>query len=356
MRSRNAAPCLAVLARTPVPEVISAHRLCRTDGETARNRTSPASSLHETVPITRETRPRRALQSLMALLLLALPSAVRAQTVANGGFELPVVSGFQYNPTGGSWTFTGGAGVAQNGSGFTTNNNNAPVGAQVGFVQGQGVLTQTIGGFTHGGMYQITFDGAGRVGYNSQTLTFSLTDGAATYDLGSFAMPYNNPAYYAYSTSLFTMLGTSGTLSITGKSSADVTAFLDQVSIRQVLPSGTLTAATGLPSVGSDIVSVAVGDFNNDDCPDIVVANLNGGTVTVLLGNGSGGFTAGSPIAVGTQTNSVAVGDFNGDGNLDLVVANEGIASNNVTVLLGNGTGGFTAANGSPFSVGTAPL
>ena len=49
---------------------------------------------------------------------------------------------------------------------------------------------------------------------------------------------------------------------------------------------------------------------------------------------------------------SVMAGDFNGDGKLDLAVANSG--DNTVTVLLGDGTGGFSAAVGSPFAAGNA--
>ena len=45
---------------------------------------------------------------------------------------------------------------------------------------------------------------------------------------------------------------------------------------------------------------------------------------------------------VGTLLYSVAVGDFNGDGKQDLATANGG--SNNVSVLLGNGAGSFSAA------------
>ena len=48
---------------------------------------------------------------------------------------------------------------------------------------------------------------------------------------------------------------------------------------------------------------------------------------------------------------SVAVGDFNGDGKQDLATANGG--SNNVSVLLGNGAGGFSAATN--FGAGTGP-
>ena len=69
-------------------------------------------------------------------------------------------------------------------------------------------------------------------------------------------------------------------------------------------------------------------------------------TVSILLAlstAASAQFTPapGSPFPVGLTPESVAEGDFNGDGKLDLAIVNA--ASNTVTVLLGNGTGGFTA-------------
>jgi hypothetical protein len=70
----------------------------------------------------------------------------------------------------------------------------------------------------------------------------------------------------------------------------------------------------------------------------------------VLLGNGTSGFTEdpGSPFTTGQGPVSLAVADFNGDGKPDLAIANIALAmanvgQANVTVLLGNGTGGFTA-------------
>src|ERR1039457_4590669 len=113
---------------------------------------------------------------------------------------------------------------------------------------------------------------------------------------------------------------------------------------------GGFTAAPGSPiRVGYVPQSVAIGDFNRDGKPDLVVTNADNNNVTVLLGNGTGGFTAapGSPFPTGIWPSAVAVGDFNGDGKLDLAIANTN--SNNLTVLLGNGAGGFTAATGSPF-------
>ncbi len=120
--------------------------------------------------------------------------------------------------------------------------------------------------------------------------------------------------------------------------------------------SGGFTPATGSPvAVDTFPVSVAVGDFNGDGIADLAVANVTGGNVSILLGNGSGGFTpaTGSPIVVGTFPNDVSVGDFNGDGIADLAVAN--FESDNVSILLGNGSGGFTPATGSPIAVGSGP-
>ena len=53
--------------------------------------------------------------------------------------------------------------------------------------------------------------------------------------------------------------------------------------------------------------------------------------------------------AGGYGPSSVAVGDFNGDGKQDLAVAN--FDSNNVSILLGNGVGSFSAATN--FGVGS---
>ena len=48
-------------------------------------------------------------------------------------------------------------------------------------------------------------------------------------------------------------------------------------------------------------------------------------------------------FAAGNGALSVAVGDFNGDTFLDLAVTN--VFSNDVSILLGNGTGSFGYSN-----------
>jgi hypothetical protein len=100
---------------------------------------------------------------------------------------------------------------------------------------------------------------------------------------------------------------------------------------------------------------VTVADVNHDQNPDLVVANDEDESVTVLLGDGKGAFhpSQGSPFAAGHLPNDIAVADMNGDGNPDLVIANH--QSPYLTVLLGDGKGGFRPAPGSPFDVHSNP-
>src|SRR5262249_26321067 len=103
---------------------------------------------------------------------------------------------------------------------------------------------------------------------------------------------------------------------------------------------------TSLPS------SVATGDFNGDGVADLVTANTNNSSVSVLLGSGNGRFAAAANFFVGgLNPPSVAVGDVNGDGRLDIVTANQ--SSSDVSVLLGQGDGTFGA--GKTFAAGANP-
>jgi len=124
---------------------------------------------------------------------------------------------------------------------------------------------------------------------------------------------------------------------------------------------GTFTKTANSPvTVGSAPISISVGDFNGDGMPDLAIVNFAGNNVTILLSNGNGTFTqaANSPIAVGGSPWSVTVGDLNRDGILDLAVANSNYTSGvpgTVTILLGNGNGTFTPALNSPVAVGYDP-
>jgi hypothetical protein len=97
--------------------------------------------------------------------------------------------------------------------------------------------------------------------------------------------------------------------------------------------------------------SVAVGDFNLDGKPDLVIANYyDSGTVSVLLNTTPTGATTPSfapqqTFATGRYPGPVAVGDFNGDGKLDVVVGN---LNNSVSVLLNTTPTGATTPSFAP--------
>jgi hypothetical protein len=102
------------------------------------------------------------------------------------------------------------------------------------------------------------------------------------------------------------------------------------------------------PTSGAGSVWLATGDFNGDGKPDFVVANGGANTVTILLGNGDGTFSASavSPVT-GIGPQAVAVGDFNGDGKADIAVANTGAADalGTVTIRLGRGRNIYRGAS-----------
>src|SRR5437879_7672772 len=59
---------------------------------------------------------------------------------------------------------------------------------------------------------------------------------------------------------------------------------------------------------GADPSSVAIGDFNADGKPDIVVANSYYNTVSALLGNGNGTFGTKSAYGSGSGPPSPVIG------------------------------------------------
>lgn len=162
------------------------------------------------------------------------------------------------------------------------------------------------------------------------------------------------------------------TATVTGQgllSPTGTVSFVDTSNSNSVLGSASLsntnTALSWVnsqtPATATAPSSVVVGDFNGDGIPDVAVTNSSSNNLTILLGNGDGTFTASSSNpSAGTVPFYITSGDFNRDGKTDLVVIN--VLSDNLTILLGNGDGTFTATasnpptSGSPDAVAVADL
>jgi hypothetical protein len=107
--------------------------------------------------------------------------------------------------------------------------------------------------------------------------------------------------------------------------------------------------------VGSQPAAIAIGNFNQDSFPDLAVANNGDSTVSILIGNGTGGFTPSLPaIPVGNNPVSVVALNATRDSSLDLAVVN--LTDGTVSILLGDGKGHFTQAPESPIKVGNFPM
>ena len=217
------------------------------------------------------------------------------------------------------------------------------------FRVGRGSKSVVVGDFNRDGKQDLAILAYSNGSVFDSTVTLLLGNGA-----GGFSAALGNP---------FTVVGgqvsglVMGDFNGDGKPDLATESSLDGT-VTVLLGDGTggFTAVPGGPlKVGAKPQGLAVGDFNRDGWPDLAVAHDFSSNLTLLLGTGAGRFATapGSPFTVGSRPLPLAVGDFNGDGRLDLAVGNFG--GDSVTVLLGNGAGGFTAAPGSPFTVGKNP-
>ncbi|MBL8797111.1 MAG: hypothetical protein JNM56_24635 [Planctomycetia bacterium] len=226
---------------------------------------------------------------------------IQGNAADDAGFETPDVGtgsygAFAYNPTGSPWTYLNGAGVAGNGSGFTSGNPNAPAGTQVAFLQDEDSTISQAVAFA-AGTYTISFLAAQR--QNTQLagdqVIAVLVDGAVVATITP-----TGTSYGLYTTATFDVTAGVHTLAFVGQTVGDSTAFIDQVSITQV--SGVTPGNAGFetPNVGTGTFSAF--QYNPSS------ASWTFSTDSGVAGNGSG-FTGGNPNAPeGTQ-----VGFLQGD-------------------------------------------
>jgi hypothetical protein len=209
----------------------------------------------------------------------------------------------------------------------------------------QAPVAVAVGDFNHDGKLDLAVTAeASFVGGQKGFLDVLLGHGDGTFTIGSVT-PINSSSPLSLALADFN-----------GDGNLDAVAgnFVDRVgvpggggiSVLSGKGDGTLQEGTDAYAGISGVpMAVAVGDFNGDRKPDLVVTGIvnAGGTeqgvVSVLLGNGDGTFQAPQLFAAGYFPQAVGVGDFNRDGKLDVVTVSGG----NVSVLLGNGNGTFVA-------------
>jgi FG-GAP-like repeat len=99
-------------------------------------------------------------------------------------------------------------------------------------------------------------------------------------------------------------------------------------------------ALAGETSTGFNPIVLRVADLNGG-APDLVSCNSVGNSITVMLNDGSGVFSA-STFTVGAGPSDVNVGDLNGDGDIDIaVVAHD---ARRIDLFANSGTGAFASA------------
>ncbi len=114
-------------------------------------------------------------------------------------------------------------------------------------------------------------------------------------------------------------------------------------------------------TAGTDPVSGAIADLNGDGVPDIAITDFSSDNISVFLGDVSGGFGPKRDVPMGgyPRSHSLAFGDLDRDGKLDMVVTRPN--SGSVSVLRGVGDGTFDISTsvqvpGSPWQLVMADL
>ncbi|CAF1321342.1 unnamed protein product [Rotaria sordida] len=103
--------------------------------------------------------------------------------------------------------------------------------------------------------------------------------------------------------------------------------------------------------------SIAIGDFNKDNWMDIAVANKHTQNVGIFFGYDNGSFSSQTTYMTdsGSMLMSIVVGDINNDGILDIAISDFGSGKGNIGVLYGLDNGTFLVSKIYSTGINTDP-
>jgi hypothetical protein len=104
--------------------------------------------------------------------------------------------------------------------------------------------------------------------------------------------------------------------------------------------------------VGKNPTTVTTVDLNHDSFTDLITTNIASNTLSILLGNGDGTFQDHVQLHVCQEPRSLVLRDFNHDEHADLALACSG--GDEIEILLGHGNGKFE--EGQHYPVYRAPV
>ena len=157
----------------------------------------------------------------------------------------------------------------------------------------------------------------------SRALTLLLSDGKGGFASRQLPLRTGEPWFAA-------------TGDLNGDGKADIVASHHEQNAMTVLigdgRGGFVEAQSSPFDFGVALFHLVITDVNRDGRNDVVATN--GDSVRALLGDGRGGFKAGASLPVGPGAWRLAVADLNADGRSDVVTSN--LQGNTVSVLLGS--------------------
>jgi hypothetical protein len=104
--------------------------------------------------------------------------------------------------------------------------------------------------------------------------------------------------------------------------------------------------------VGKNPTTITAGDLNQDSFTDLITTNIASNTVSILLGNGDGTFKEQTQLHVCQEPRALVMGDFNEDGHVDVALACSG--GDEISLLIGQGNGKFE--EGQRYPVHRTPI